>query len=265
MPFLSVPGAQIYYEVHGSGPPLVFAHGLGGNHLTWWQQVPHFRDRYTCVVYATRGFGNSTVDGEIDPAQYPDDLRALVDHLGFDRVNLVGQSMGGWTCLPFALRYPQRTRAVVMAATVGTFADAEVDRLMAANRERAAEKNLFARNIHPACGERMAREQPALHFLYQQVGRLSIDLDTESLRARLMAARTTTAAQLAEMRVPTLCIAGAEDIVIPAAAVARLAAALPNARYEEIPAAGHSVYFERASMFNAAVDAFLGEPKEGVS
>jgi 3-oxoadipate enol-lactonase len=45
MPFLEVPGARIYYEVTGAGPPLVFAHGLGGNHLSWWQQLSAFEDR----------------------------------------------------------------------------------------------------------------------------------------------------------------------------------------------------------------------------
>jgi hypothetical protein len=52
--FLDRPGCRIYYEVTGSGPPIIFAHGLGSNHLTWWQQVPHFSDRYTCVTFAHR-------------------------------------------------------------------------------------------------------------------------------------------------------------------------------------------------------------------
>ena len=43
-------GAEIYYEVFGSGPAIVFAHGLGGNHLSWWQQVAHFAPTRTCVV-----------------------------------------------------------------------------------------------------------------------------------------------------------------------------------------------------------------------
>ena len=60
MPFLERDGARLYYETHGAGPALVFVHGLGGGHLSWWQQVPHFRDRYTCVIFDHRGFGLST-------------------------------------------------------------------------------------------------------------------------------------------------------------------------------------------------------------
>ena len=53
--FLDRPGCRIYYEITGLGPAIIFAHGLGSNHLTWWQQIPHFSDRYTCVTFAHRG------------------------------------------------------------------------------------------------------------------------------------------------------------------------------------------------------------------
>ena len=50
------PGCRIFFEVTGRGPAIVFAHGLGSNHLTWWQQVAHFADRYTCVAFSHRGY-----------------------------------------------------------------------------------------------------------------------------------------------------------------------------------------------------------------
>ena len=46
MPFLRNGSADLYYETHGEGPPVVFAHGAGGNTVIWWQQVPHFAARY---------------------------------------------------------------------------------------------------------------------------------------------------------------------------------------------------------------------------
>ena len=56
---LKRPFGNLYYEVSGSGPALLFAHGLGGNHLSWWQQVAHFAPHYTCVTFAHRGFAPS--------------------------------------------------------------------------------------------------------------------------------------------------------------------------------------------------------------
>ncbi len=107
--FLNRPDCSIYYEVTGEGPPLVFAHGLGGNHTSWWQQVSHFAKRYTCVTFAHRGFNPSreapTSQGRRTD---PNDLAALIDHLKLDGVTLIAQSMGGWTCLEYALREPSR-------------------------------------------------------------------------------------------------------------------------------------------------------------
>ena len=51
MPFAELHHSNIYYEIEGHGPPLVFAHGAGANHMSWWQQVPEFAGNYTCVVF----------------------------------------------------------------------------------------------------------------------------------------------------------------------------------------------------------------------
>src|SRR5262249_45467845 len=59
MPFAPVNGIDLYYEVNGSGPALLFAHGQGGNHLSWWQQVPFFSRFYTCITFDNRAFGFS--------------------------------------------------------------------------------------------------------------------------------------------------------------------------------------------------------------
>ena len=260
MPFLALDGCDLYYELHGSGPPLLFAHGLGGNHLTWWQQVPHFRDRYTCVTFAQRGFGRSTVkDGGLRPEAFADDLAALIDQLGFEDVRLVAQSMGGWSCLEYAVRRPERVRALVMADTVGTLAHPASDRLIAENAAAYPRSARYEGGAHPACGERMLREQPALHFLYTQVSGLTSPPPPPEFRERLAALRKRPAEDVAALRMPVLCIAGEEDTVIPPGAVEVLASLIPGARYVSVPKAGHSVYWERPETFNRLVDGFLAE------
>lgn len=258
MPFLERNGARLYYETHGAGPGLIFVHGLGGGHLSWWQQVSHFRDRYTCVTFDHRGFGLSTEspDGP-GPDAYADDLAALVDHLGLADVRLVAQSMGGWTCLGYALRHPERVKALVMAATTGTLGDPETHAIFKAHGAAQPEKALFERGIHPAAGERMAREQPALHFLYREVDALSQGLDKTAVRKKLIAMRATPRATVATLRPPLLCVVGEEDIVIPPAAVAVLASIVPGARLARVAQSGHSVYFERPQTFNLLVDELL--------
>jgi len=258
MPFLKIGECDLYYETHGNGPALLFAHGLGGNHLSWWQQVAHFQDRYTCVTFSHRGFGLSrdAPDGP-GPDAFVDDLAALIDHLGLSEVRLVAQSMGGWTCLGYAVREPARVRALVMADTTGSLAHPDTERIFAEHHQGSPEAALFARDIHPACGERMAREQPGLHVLYKGLDALSVDLDKNAVRARLTALRTTPAKAVAALPMPVLCIAGDEDMVLPPAAVAVIASLIPGALFERVPEAGHSVYWERAATFNRLVDTFL--------
>jgi len=255
MPFLHRPGCELYYEVTGTGPAVVFAHGLGGNHLSWWQQVPHLAPRYTCVAFSHRGFGPSREEpGGPGPAAFVDDLAALLDRLDIGDVRLVAQSMGGWTCLGYALRAPERVRRLVMASTFGSLADPEIDALLRAHR--TGTWGDLTSGTHPAAGERMAREQPALHFLYREIDALNA-VDRGAVFSGLIALRTTPPAALAALSMPVLCIAGGEDVVIPPNAVAVLAARLAHARLVRVPEAGHSVYFERAGTFNRLLDEFL--------
>ena len=255
----------IHYEVTGDGPAIVFAHGLGGNHLSWWQQVAAFCPHHTCITFSHRGFFPSTAPPSgVDPASYAGDLAALLDHVGLDRVRIVAQSMGGWTALNLALAAPERVAALVMAATAGPIdlarADASGGAELAAWRERAGSRNeTLEAGVHPAMGARAAREQPALHYLYRAIDALSAGLDKEALRKRLHAARDKAPDVLASVATPTLWITGEEDVVFPSFLAPGLAARMPSGRHVSVPSAGHSAYFERASTFNEIVGAFLDE------
>ncbi|MFN7753839.1 MAG: alpha/beta fold hydrolase [Pseudomonadota bacterium] len=261
---LRVDDAEIHYEVSGRGPAIVFAHGLGGNHLSWWQQVGHFRSAYTCVTFAHRGFAPSRVDGgQPDPTRYAGDLAALIDRLELDRVHLVGQSMGGWTVVEYCLQQPRRVRSLVLSATVGSIAPermASLDPDVLDSRLREAEQAVArcrAAGVHPAAGPRMAREQPALHLLYQHVDEYARDLDKELLRSRLRAMRVRAPSELAATGIPLLLVSPDDDIVIPPPALRALAREIPGSQLAELPRTGHSPYFESAPVFNARLGDFF--------
>jgi 3-oxoadipate enol-lactonase len=254
-------GAELYYEVAGEGPAVIFAHGLGGNHLSWWQQIAHFAPKYTCVAFAHRGFPpSSPVPGKSAPDSYADDLAALIDELGFKQVALVAQSMGGWTCLEYALREPGKVRALVMASTSGTLdfsqlKNPDVDEWT--RRSPAALAELQARGIHPAGGERMAREQPALAQLYWQISEMAPASFREEVRERIRQLRVRSPLALNWYEMPVLFITGDEDWVFPPAAGPALAKIAPKGSAVRVPAAGHSVYFERAAHFNDLIGRVL--------
>lgn len=260
--WLQRPDCRIFHEVTGDGPTLVFAHGLGGNHMSWFQQVAHFAPRYRCVTFAHRGFWPSSgfPDGP-DPADFADDLVALADHLALDPFVFVAQSMGGWTGVEFALRHPGRLRGLVLAATTGSISLEKLGerQQLEAWRAHSAEAlaSLSTAGGHPATGLRMLREQPAMTLLYRHIDDSNAALPKEALRARMGAMRRRAPEALAAAGCPILLIGNAEDIVMPPFAAAAIAARAPNARAATIEAAGHSAYFERPEMFNAVVAAFL--------
>ena len=262
--FLQRPGCKIYYEVAGTGPAIIFAHGLGSNHITWWQQVPYFSDRYTCVAFSHRGFPPSSEIGIPDPKEFAADLEALIEHLQLSEVRLVAQSMGGWTCLEYLLSNPDHNvRALVLASTCGTIHRpsvplAEPERLADWTRKAAAARaDMARRGISPPAGERMAREQPMLHFLYRAIANASAAFDREQLRTRLRAIATRPPDVLRGLSTPTLFIVGGEDTTYPFFLSEVLAGLMPTAKVDLVPESGHSVYFQRAETFNQLVDRFL--------
>src|ERR1700752_5077996 len=254
-------GAEIHYEVYGKGPAVVFAHGLGGNHLSWWQQVAPFSATRTGVVFAHRGFPpSSPVSGKTAPDSYADDLAALIGELKLEQVTLVAQSMGGWTCLDYALRQPKRVRALVMASTSGVvdFAQLKNPEVDEWSRQSPGKlKDLQARGIHPAGGERMAREQPAFAQLYGQISDLAPASFREEVRVRIRELRTRPPKLLEQLAMPVLFVTGDEDWVFPPAAGPALARLAPKGSAVRVPAAGHSVYFERAAQFNDIIGGIL--------
>ena len=262
--WLKRPDCSIFYEVHGSGPAIVFAHGLGGNHLSWWQQVAHFSRRHTCVVFSHRGFApSSPVPGDKAPESYADDLAELVTELGLGEFRIVAQSMGGWTSVEYLLRDPSKVKALVMASTSGTLdfrqlkgpEAAEIRQWMAAAPKVVA--GLEARGIPAAGGERFAREQPALAMLYRQIGSMTAADFKAQVRPKILQMRVRDPALLAKLPMPVLFLGGDEDCLYPAAAGPGFAALAPKGKAVRVPKAGHSVYFEYAAEFNRIVEEFL--------
>ncbi len=258
------PNCRLAYEVTGAGPPIIFLHGLGGNHLSWWQQVAYFSTTNTCVAMSARGFAPSTGPAAgPDPKDFSGDLAALVESLALGPVAVVAQSMGGWGALEYAISNPAQVRALVMAATTGTLDVTRIDGPESARladwqaQSTATGAELASRNIHVAGGARLGIEQPALHLLYRHIDDMNASLDKMAIRKRLFDARTRPPSDIAKVKCPVLFVSGDEDLVIPPFAADAIVRHSRTARVHHIPDAGHSAYFERADAFNRCVAHFL--------
>jgi 3-oxoadipate enol-lactonase len=211
-----------------------------------------------------RGFRPSSEIGVPDPKEFAADLGALIEHLQLSDVRLVAQSMGGWTSLEYLLSSSEsKVRALVLASTCATIHRpsiplAEPQRLADfMEKATAARADMERRGISPPAVERMAREQPMLHFLYRAISNSSAAFDRQQLRARMRAIATRPPDVLRDLSTPTLFIVSGEDITYPFFVSEVLAGLMPTAKVDVVSQSGHSVYFERAETFNRLVDRFF--------
>lgn len=254
-------GEDIYYEVLGgageAAETVVLTHGLGGNRASWWRQVVPFAPRWKVVLWDQRGFGNSTRrSGEVGPEPAVDDLRALLDHLSIERAHVVGQSMGGWVVMGFALRHPHRVRSVVLADSPGGLLTDEVRTAAGAARSRLRLGEGFGR--HPALGDRYIDAEPDEAALYDLLSTFGDKVPDEEMIGLLTACRWSTE-DAARLLIPVLFVCGEEDPMAPPEGLRSLARLLPDARLEVIDGCGHSPYLEAPARWNAVVGSFLEE------
>jgi 3-oxoadipate enol-lactonase len=256
MSFVETNGINLYYETHGQGPVVVFAHPGGGNHLSWWQLVPVFAQAYTCIMFDHRGHGY-TRDLPDDPgaAAYAQDLVGLFDHLGIHKAAIVGQSMGGWTAIGLAAAYPERVSALVLANSTGGIRDPELDQHL------DLVKTWHPRQIWAgAYTKDFARRDPARAFLYQQITAWNTRRPV-NLGAQMQLVHRVES--IVERQIPVLFLTGEEDILLPPRLVERVARQIPHAFFVKIPGVGHSAYFEKPEEFNRIVLEFLRQRAEG--
>lgn len=254
MPYVKSAGVEIYYESQGTGETILFAHGAGGNAGIWFEQVAAFSESYRCITFDHRTFARSPADpASITPVQFRDDSLAILDALDVEQAHLVGQSMGGWTCLRLALDDPDRVRSLTMSCTPGGLpnpAPTESARNLTRSDDRGTGGVM-------ATMSRVTAANPARMQLYQTINAFNTRFSMVNLRSLTDPAYEVTREAVAGVAQPVLFISGAEDPLFPSAQLAGYVPWFPDARLEIIADAGHSPYFEQPEAFNALLAGFL--------
>jgi len=119
MPKIKINHLDHYYEIHGEGSPLVFVHGGFVDSAMWAPQVEHFSSRYRLITYDLRGHGRTGVSdlSTCTMATFADDLGGLLDALEVENPILCGLSLGGMIAQEYAVRYPDKLKALILADT----------------------------------------------------------------------------------------------------------------------------------------------------
>ncbi len=259
MPITHANAIGQYYELNGSGPTLVFIHGLGSSTRDWEAQTRDFSRDYRVLTFDLRGHGRSEKpSGPYSIPLFAGDVAGLLAALHISSAHVVGLSLGGAVAFQFALDHPPMVKTLTIVNSAPTLlarpedARREVERRVAIVQEygmramgQALSVNLFPQPEHAGLREtfveRWAENDPCA---YIEATRSLLGWDVTE--------------RLGSIICPTLVIAAAEDYT-PVAVKEAYLRRLPYARLVVIPCAHHMTPVEQPVEFNAALRAFLRE------
>ena len=259
-------GIELHVESHGDGTPIVFSCGYSTTRENFRPQVaPLVAAGFRVVLWDYRGHGDS--DAPDDPDAYSfdivlDDLARVMDWTARDvPVVLAGFSFGGALSLHFALRHPERVRALVLIDTGPGFKNPDAQAGWLAQVERIAQ-NLETRGLPSFVESRAAAtaigrrpELPAAKHAARAIAKMSAR-GVANFGRRVSGPIPCCIDELTQITAPALVVVGEQDDAYLRAADV-MATRLPNAKKVVIPGAGHVVSIEEPEALNAAIIEFL--------
>ena len=258
MKTIEVNGITVRYLVEGSGPWVTLSHSLSCDLTMWDELAVALAPTFSVLRYDTRGHGGTSApEGAYSFDQLTADLTGWLDALEIARTHFVGLSMGGMIGQHFALAAPQRLDRLVIANSTSRIppeAGPLWDERIAIARSQGCAglvEGTLGRWFTP--GFRAARPVEAA-----RIAKLIADTPADGYFGCAAAIRALDiTAQIGAILAPTLVIAGADDPGTPPAMSEAIAATIPGARLEIIPAASHLSCIEQPETFNWLVAAFL--------
>lgn len=261
MPTVTIDGASFHVVDEGSGPPLLLVHGFPLDHSMWRQQIAHFKATHRVIAPDLRGFGKSSLTpGKVTMQQFADDLAAILPAIGENQpVVLCGLSMGGYIAWQFVEHHRSKLAALIVCDTKAApdTPEAKKTRLEAADRLEREGTSFLAETMLPKLFGQQLLDSP-LEYV-QETSAVILRTDPRACAAaqRGMADRVDCRPQLGRINLPTLVLCGEKDVISPPKEMREIAAAIPSARYVEIPGASHMAPLEMPQPVNAAIEDFL--------
>jgi 3-oxoadipate enol-lactonase len=253
MPLSHTNGVDIWYEVTGEGPALVFIHANPFDHDLWMYQAAHFSTWFRVVGIDLRGYGRSAkVTTPYALEDMCDDVIGVMQDLGIARAICGGCSVGSGIAILLGLDHPDRFDALILVGGNSSSGDRYPQRIEGYRQDLAGYhiKHLRAL-VHP----QFADSRLGRHLLNQFVERQP-RLRGEAIAQVFMAGNhTDTTARLPSMKVPTLVINGELDHSLPAGR--KTASLVPDAVHKVLPGTGHACCIEDPAGFDALVVEFL--------
>jgi pimeloyl-ACP methyl ester carboxylesterase len=269
--FVTIAGSRVNVVEIGSGPPLVFVHGLGGSWTNWLENICEFAADHRVVAFDLPGFGASESPREpVSIAGYARTLEQLFEALAIERAPVVGNSLGGLVSAEFTLTFPHRVERLCLVAAAGlSIARLPIEPALRAlvplERVVSFYGSMIAERSAPLARRARLRRLLLWHA-FAHPERLPAPLAAEVIagagRPSLLPGLRAIAAwphrdRLGEIACPTLIVWGGSDRLVPARDADEFERRIPGARKIVYPDTGHVPEIERPACFNEDLRAFL--------
>jgi pimeloyl-ACP methyl ester carboxylesterase len=201
--YADVNGINLYYEIHGSGRPLILLHGGLASGEMFEPILPELAASHQVIAVDLQGHGRTAdIDRPIDIRLMADDIAALIDHLGLDEPDLVGYSLGGGVAFFTAVKYPDKVAKLVMAA--------------ANIRRDAIPPEMLAQQVQVSAAAAEFMKETPMYELYQRVAPRPEDFPRLLDKiGEAMAKDFDFSEEVRGLQMPTLIVAADADMAPP--------------------------------------------------
>jgi pimeloyl-ACP methyl ester carboxylesterase len=263
MPKINVNGVDLYYEIHGSGEPLLLLEGLGYSTWMWHRQIEYLAQHYQVIIFDNRGVGDSDKpDHPYTIEMMARDAAGLLHKLGVKKAHVLGVSMGGLIAQQLAILFPRVINKLVLCCTSHGGPNSvpmpqeiinllnTVDESMSAERKlvlamspafRPGYMEEHPEEIEEIIHWRMEKPTPRYAWLHQFMAAAAFNVEDS----------------VGTITTPVLILSGDQDRVLPVENAYLIQKKLPHSQMKIFPGAGHMFFWERAQEFNEMVHSFL--------
>jgi 3-oxoadipate enol-lactonase len=243
----------------GTGTPVIFLHGVGGDAHSWDFQMDSLSNDFRVIAWDMPGYGKSPPLNPMTFEALRDAFINLMDNLGLDKANVVGHSMGGMVAQEAAAKFPERFHTLILSATSPAFgrADGDFQKEFVAARIEPLEKGLTMAELAENMAPNLMGAKPdlkGLELATKVMSTVSSETYCSAMRCLVTFDRRDA---LANYRMPILVLAGEVDENAPAPMMEKMASKIPGAEYICIPGVGHLANMEQPVTFNNVIAEFL--------
>lgn len=252
---------KIAYDQIGTGSPVLFLHGIGGNRTNWREQLLTCGSRYQAIAWDARGYGRSDdYEGALDFAQFAEDVVRLLDYLKISSTTLVGLSMGARISMDLYSRHPDRVHAMALCSTfpgsTPNLSPEALDEFINLRKGPLLAGKSLREMAEPLVRKLISKSSKPEHFtrLVTSIENLHKESYLKTIESTL---RYSWPIDLTAITIPVQLIFGADDTLTPPEIGMKMQGEIPHSRLNILKDAGHLVNIERGKEFNIILENFL--------